>query len=306
MIKIPVMTKFDRVRFLVGEKYPSVASTSKAPPPLGSKVTISPDLSRLILEAERYSASLSLLPEHEIKAMYDEALLRKRERDEKTFFFNLPETNADFEYWSKMTHWKLDEAIALSFGKNPERVNKESIKGYQYCYSPLVQEYHKIEELARRAIIWKRLYDPALPPLFIRWTKENDIKFPEELEKMVVARQGNYYDWKKMYEDLLEKNNNNVKIANELIAEKDKKILELETNKKTEKPLHSKEKETLLKMIVGMAIDGYGFDPAANRSPVPKEISDILAEKGMSLDADTVRRWLKEGAEILPRSIDKD
>jgi hypothetical protein len=58
-------------------------------------------------------------------------------------------------------------------------------------------------------------------------------------------------------------------------------------------------------MIIGMAMDGYGFDPAANRSPVPKEISDALAKKGMSLDTDTVRRWLKEAAENLPTNTDK-
>ena len=67
-----------------------------------------------------------------------------------------------------------------------------------------------------------------------------------------------------------------------------------------EKALHTKERETLLKMIIGLAVDGYGFDPAAARSPVPKEISDALAARGISLDADTIRKWLREAAEFLP------
>lgn len=306
MTKIPVMTKFDRIKFLIDEKYPSVTATSKAPPPLGTKVTVNPDFTRLKLESNKYSASLALMTEKEIEVMYEDALIQKRERDEKTFFFNLPAANADFEYWSKMAHWKIDEAIALSFGKNPERVNKESIKGYQYRHSPLVQKYQKIEELARRAITWKRLFDPVLPPLFIRWAKENDIHFPEELEKKILSRQNNYVDWKQLYDEFSQKNTAYIEKVNHLIALKDKRIGELENLNQTKKPLHSKEKETLLKMIIGMATDGYGFDPAANRSPVPKEISDILAEKDMPLDVDTVRRWLKEAAEILPRNIDKD
>lgn len=67
-----------------------------------------------------------------------------------------------------------------------------------------------------------------------------------------------------------------------------------------EKALHTKERETLLKMIIGLAVDGYGFDPTAARSPVPKEISDALAARGIPLDVDTIRKWLREGAEFLP------
>lgn len=68
------------------------------------------------------------------------------------------------------------------------------------------------------------------------------------------------------------------------------------------KPLHTKEKETLLKLVIGMAKDAYGYDPLASRSPVPKEISDILAQRGMPLDPDTVRRWLKEAGKFLPEA----
>ncbi len=75
--------------------------------------------------------------------------------------------------------------------------------------------------------------------------------------------------------------------------------------KSLDKPLHLKEKETLLKMVIGMAIDGYGYDPTASRSPIPALISDILAEQGMSLDVDTVRRWLKQAAEFRPQKLKK-
>lgn len=66
------------------------------------------------------------------------------------------------------------------------------------------------------------------------------------------------------------------------------------------KDLHTKERETLLKLVIGMAVDGYGYDPGLNRSPIPRELADILDAKGISLDPDTVRKWLKEAAEILP------
>jgi hypothetical protein len=67
-----------------------------------------------------------------------------------------------------------------------------------------------------------------------------------------------------------------------------------------EKPLLTKERETVLKMIITMAKEKYGYDPQATRNEATAEIVSDLELLGFSLDADTVRRWLKEGAERLP------
>ncbi len=92
----------------------------------------------------------------------------------------------------------------------------------------------------------------------------------------------------------------------------ERRILELESQAPKEDSednknnnLKTRERDTLLKMIIGMAVDSYGYDPNASRSPIPKEISDILAQKGMPLDQDTVRKWLKEAAELWPRDTEK-
>lgn len=73
------------------------------------------------------------------------------------------------------------------------------------------------------------------------------------------------------------------------------------TQKRTVKPLHVKERETLQKMIIGMAIKGYSYDPKASKNTSIQEIADDLASLGLSLDPDTIRKWVKEAAEILPR-----
>lgn len=59
------------------------------------------------------------------------------------------------------------------------------------------------------------------------------------------------------------------------------------------------ERDSLLKLVIGMAIDGYGFDPSAAKSPIPKQISDALQSRGLQLTDDTVRKWLKEAAETV-------
>ncbi|MEI8158537.1 MAG: hypothetical protein WCH60_16865 [Burkholderiales bacterium] len=70
-----------------------------------------------------------------------------------------------------------------------------------------------------------------------------------------------------------------------------------------ERVLTTTENNTLLKLVIGMAMKGYAYDPAASKSAVPKEIADDLATLGINITDDTVRKWLKEGANnVLPSS----
>ncbi len=66
--------------------------------------------------------------------------------------------------------------------------------------------------------------------------------------------------------------------------------------------LHGKERESVLRLIIGMAVVGYGYDPTATRSKVVTEITSDLMGAGVELTDDTVRKWSKEAAELLPPS----
>lgn len=70
--------------------------------------------------------------------------------------------------------------------------------------------------------------------------------------------------------------------------------------------LSTRERDTLLKLVVGMAIEGYRYDPNAQRNEAPGEIAGDLAKHGIELTDDTVRKWLKEAAStVLPRKRPK-
>lgn len=87
----------------------------------------------------------------------------------------------------------------------------------------------------------------------------------------------------------------------EEIAEYESKHVKDEVQEKQEKPPGRRERDNLLKLVIGMAIKGYGHNPAALKSTAPKEIMDDLANLGMSLGDDTVRKYLKEAADtVLP------
>lgn len=68
----------------------------------------------------------------------------------------------------------------------------------------------------------------------------------------------------------------------------------IEKGYKTE--LSEKERKTMLKLIIGMAIDGYGYDPRSPRNTATGEnntsIQSRLQCQGILIDNDTIRNYL--------------
>jgi len=66
-------------------------------------------------------------------------------------------------------------------------------------------------------------------------------------------------------------------------------------------PLTTNERNSLLRLVIGMAMKGYTHDPAASKNTAPKDIADDLAALGMTITDDTVRKYLKLAADtVLP------
>lgn len=72
-----------------------------------------------------------------------------------------------------------------------------------------------------------------------------------------------------------------------------------QTPAKDEK-VEGREKTSLAKLLLAMAITEYGYDPTARRSPIPREIQDIAARLGLEVSQDTIRHYLQLGARHLP------
>ncbi|MDD1622642.1 MAG: hypothetical protein LUQ11_14290, partial [Methylococcaceae bacterium] len=64
------------------------------------------------------------------------------------------------------------------------------------------------------------------------------------------------------------------------------------------------ERQTLLKLVLGMAIDAYSYNPDANKNKATGEnngsIKAALDRLGISVDADTIRKYLNEAKGLLP------
>jgi hypothetical protein len=83
------------------------------------------------------------------------------------------------------------------------------------------------------------------------------------------------------------------------ITDLEKELARLKKEPK-EKSLSTRTRETTLKLIIGMAVAGYGYNPKAKRNVAVTEIASDLHRLGIPITDDTVRAWLDESIEFLP------
>jgi regulator of replication initiation timing len=136
------------------------------------------------------------------------------------------------------------------------------------------------------------------PREFFAWANDRNIDFPIQLEQAVLANEVDIVDLQRRYERLDERNS-------DLLKENQDLRYQLECQRTATAPapkeVSTKERASLLKMVIAMATDGYGYDPYANKSPIPRQIAQIIQDKGMRLDEDTVRVYLRKAvADELP------
>ena len=301
-------TYFDRIEYLVLRRFP-FANALRGPPSLLSMAggDAHADRQRGLPEIETYKEELRNKIPAELQKLYDEELakeaaeqLAQAESEEQTRFFNRPYAKADFGHWSKAAYWTLDEAVALSFGKAPERVTWEAIKPL-VDVSPFAYQYGRRRDLALRAAASKQLSERTGPGFFLAWAKRTDLAVPSELEAAITARGIQIAEWKT--HDLSKEQSEQI----DPLRSRDDKLQAQHAaaapapHDRPEKPLATRERDSLLKLVIGMAVGGYRYDATALRSERPTEIANDLASAGVPLDVDTVRKWLKEAADLLPR-----
>jgi hypothetical protein len=322
MVRLP---NFDPIEYLVERRFPATKALG-IPPSISSRGgSISyADREKRLAEIDAYEQELRNKAPAELQALCDaerrkETLeaIAKAERDERERFFNRPHVKADFAYWSKVAYWTLDEATALSFGKAPEVVDWKHVEPYTQV-SPFAREYERLRQLTLRAKGAKQLSDPTYPGPYLAWAKRNEISIPAELEEAVKARGHQIADWQSLYENLKSRSENNeseyqklceehLQMINDVIAQRDDLQARLTAYESASpassaqgRPLSTRERDSLLSLIIGMAVAGYAYDPSQKRSDKTAEIAGDLEKAGVALDVDTVRKWLKEATQLLP------
>ncbi|MCG7867612.1 MAG: hypothetical protein JAY74_14785 [Candidatus Thiodiazotropha taylori] len=213
--------KVNPVDFLVERKYPTAHLLQSRTQASGSSVTnitntqkgqILTFKAELQAEIQAYKAKLKAMPVDQMLSLFEteqekyrQEQVIKAEKIEQQRYFNRPSADADYEHWCKAAYWSLDEAIALSFGKEPELVNWKILKNDDsFPSSKFIENYKKIRELVLRAKAVRQLSDPCVPSTFLSWALQTNIDVPLELIKKVETQGNVVANWKHMYGKLKE------------------------------------------------------------------------------------------------------
>jgi len=86
-------------------------------------------------------------------------------------------------------------------------------------------------------------------------------------------------------------------VSIETLCKQTKQLKVAVTPSESDSELNPNSKKTLLKMIIAMAIGHYRYDPEDNKSDSPSLIMKQVEKVGLSIDDETVRKWLREAAD---------
>lgn len=219
----------------------------------------------------------------------------------------------DFGYWAKLPYWNIEEAVALVLGRDPKYANRKGVQPYLNV-SWGARQYEQTLVIAERAVGMQQLTNGTIPGPFLAWAKRYDISVPAELEAAVTKYGGFIGDWKTLYDQALAQRDAALERENKLadmIETAKHQVADLTsqlstraalaaTGSKPRKEADPREVDTLRKLCIGLAIGGYGYNPADRRSTKVPEIVSDLERLGVMVSDDTVRKHLKAGADMLP------
>lgn len=182
--------------------------------------------------------------------------------------FGHPEYVADFDYWAKMPRLTVDEVLCLSLGVGPEHFNSKELDDLKQ--EDASKLWPPLRYLLERRVLLRRQFDPqgydwqVTPSDYLKWCDRVDFDSHAEFNRL-------------LREYHLGASAETPQVAETSVPDK-------------------REIDTIAQLFTAMAIEYYGYDPTAARSPVPKEIGEMLANLGLSVSDDTIRKYLKRGA----------
>lgn len=203
---------------------------------------------------------------------------------------------ADFSYYARARYWLNDEAVCLSLGVDPRSIEpakrefESSYSGRQKGLAAFFRVRSKLTELIAR--YFHDSFARDRPPRFwIDWLREMRLPCPDALVEAVEIYGGPVIDWKQRAEQAEAE----LESSRLRVADLEKAIVDNSLNQTGT----TRQRETLLRVLVGIALEQYGYDPKKARNSAPKQISDDLALHGLSVSDDTIRKYLNEASELL-------
>lgn len=290
----------DKIEFLVKQKFPSstIIKTMFNIAQIGNGEV---DKTDDYLEIEKYENELKSKSDEELNNLHY-SLKRKLElQHRKNFVFYRIDT-PDYEYWSKLGYWNIEEAIALTFDKDPNKLTyavmanaeKEYSNNYDYV------KYIKRKEIILRAVEVGKLQEKIEPFYFVEWAFENEIPVPLKLYDLVIEKSGLDLNYKEKFYAIQEQYNK----EREAFKNEIEKLCEELEHLKSRKYEKSKRDNQLYKIIISLAIK-YGFNPNNKKQDSTSKIIDLVNKAGLEISDNNVREIVKEAYDRFAEDLGK-
>ena len=341
----------DMIEFLIGERFPDrvvITAWQAATIEPGSRsIPGEAELQKRARELDAYQRHLSSIPSGQLRSEYEKtvqvhqrgikeppqsyqarlarlmapqrAANEQAAKEEQGRIWNEPGAEIEIAHWSRAAVWTLEEATALSLGKDP-RVARWLVVRSHWATSPFAQRYIARRDLLLRAKMIGAVSDPDYPTRFLVWLKKADLGVSDELWTETHTwsprpRPGNRppsagepvgsQQRLPAYDVGLADAHDAVgaDLERQCAAQRDRiKELELElaAAQKLKRSSDPKVVDSLRKLVIGMACGRYKFDASKPRNDATGRICTDLTKLGISLDDETVLARLRECWELLP------
>jgi hypothetical protein len=188
---------------------------------------------------------------------------------------------ADFKSWVRMPFWTSREAAELSLRIEPTTAN------HLKDAHPVSVRIARLQRHIERAMSVGQLPgkpERVSPVDFVCWAEKHSIDLPRSLQFGVPRK----CQERSAVPDETADSGNDLGGA----------------DRGCEEPIPTRARNTLLRMILGMAIKKYRYRPN-DRSGAARSISDDLEILGLQVSDDTVRKWLDEAVTELEFNLSR-
>lgn len=188
-------------------------------------------------------------------------------------------SSVDFDHWARLDSWTNKEAALLVHGKDPDQCRGVKLNTRDNVPPGFEKEGKFLRYLSR--VNWHGRYGfhaheiGSSPPYIIR----------------TALNAG----WD-INPQLLDSISNRLLKLDAILQS----LAEADTAKSSVSP---KERNTMLKLILGLACGGFGIDPSAERNPKASEMRAGLERVGLPVDDGTIKKYLDEAKTLRKRLL---
>lgn len=186
------------------------------------------------------------------------------------------------ENWALAPAWTLQEGACLANNVSPRLLSEY---GKLPVRHPKAEKVNRLINFALRAMRQFKLSTDPTPAVFIAWSKTVGFPFDPKWHEVIGDPT---IDMRTVLPEAVAPSG----------APSSNPVPSSLQSAPAQEP-GTRVKETMLKIIIGLAIDAFGYDPRSRRSEVYGIISGELDKLGIPVTAETVRKYLDEGAKLV-------